>query len=282
MADDTKKMMRTAYGEALVELGKRNPNLVVLDADLAHATFTGTFQKTFPERHFNVGIAEANLMDMSVGFALKGYIPFCSTFALFGAGRAFEQIRNTVAYAKMNVKVCCTHGGLTVGPDGGSHESVEDYALMRVIPGMTVIVPSDANEVPKAIEAAAAYNGPIYMRIGRSPSAVLPEQDFVIGKANILTEGTDAAINMHTIKPLDEDCVEKYAKKCGKIITIEEHSTIGGLGDAVADVLLRKTPAKLLKQGINDQFGQSGTPEELLMEYGLKAVKLVESIKKWL
>lgn len=308
MATYPKKMMRTAYGEALVKLGRKNPDVVVLDADLAHATFTGIFQQAFPERHFNVGIAEANLVDMSVGFSLKGFIPFCSTFALFGAGRAYEQIRNTVAYGKANVKICCTHGGLTVGPDGGSHESVEDYALMRVIPGMTVIVPSDANEVPKAIEAVARLNGPVYMRIGRSPSAVLPEQDFVIGKANVLRDGTDVAlvacgimvpealdaaelleekgisaavINMHTLKPLDEECVMAYAQKCGKLVTIEEHSVIGGLGDAVGDVILRRAPARLLKIGIQDEFGQSGSPDELLRAYGLKAGQIAQAISDW-
>ena len=206
------------------------------------------------------------------------------------------------------MKICCTHGGLTVGPDGGSHESVEDYALMRVIPGMTVIVPSDANEVPKAIEAVARLNGPVYMRIGRSPSAVLPEQDFVIGKANVLRDGTDVAlvacgimvpealdaaelleekgisaavINMHTLKPLDEECVMANAQKCGKLVTIEEHSVIGGLGDAVGDVILRRAPARLLKIGIQDEFGQSGSPDELLRAYGLKAGQIAQAISDW-
>lgn len=302
-------MMRTSYGEALVKLGRKNQNIVVLDADLAHATFTDFFKKEFPDRHFNVGIAESNMIDMSVGFSLKGYIPICSTFALFGAGRAYEMIRNTVAYSKANVKICCTHGGLTVGPDGGSHESIEDFALMRVLPGMVVIVPGDANEVVKAIEAAVSYVGPVYMRIGRSPSRVLKEQDFIIGKANILQNGTDiaiiscgimvpealeaaekltnegistAVINMHTIKPIDEKCISEFANKCGKIVTIEEHSVIGGLGDAVGDVILTKAPARLLKIGVQDEFGQSGDPEELLAEYGLKAFQIAEKIKKWI
>ena len=299
------KMMRVSYGEALVELGKKNDKVVVLDADLAHATFTGTFQKEFPDRFFNVGIAEANLVDMSVGMAAMGYIPFCSTFALFGAGRAYEQIRNSVAYPKMNVKICCTHGGITVGEDGGSHQSIEDFALMRVIPGMTVVVPSDANETEKAVLAAAEHKGPLYMRIGRSPSRVLPPQPFEIGKANVLKDGSDivlfacgimvpealdvaqaleekgystAVVNMHTIKPLDEECVLKYAEKCRHIVTMEEHSVIGGLGDAVGSVLLKKCPKKLLKIGVLDRFGQSGKPCDLMDEYGLSAKTVVPRI----
>lgn len=299
------KMMRVSYGEALVELGKKNDKVVVLDADLAHATFTGTFQKEFPDRFFNVGIAEANLVDMSVGMAAMGYIPFCSTFALFGAGRAYEQIRNSVAYPKMNVKICCTHGGITVGEDGGSHQSIEDFALMRVIPGMTVVVPSDANETEKAVLAAAEHKGPLYMRIGRSPSRVLPPQPFEIGKANVLKDGSDivlfacgimvpealdvaqaleekgystAVVNMHTIKPLDEECVLKYAEKCRHIVTMEEHSVIGGLGDAVGSVLLEKCPKKLLKIGVLDRFGQSGRPCDLMDEYGLSAKTVVPRI----
>lgn len=299
------KMMRVSYGEALVELGKVNEKVVVLDADLAHATFTGTFQNAFPDRFFNVGIAESNLVDMSVGMAAMGYIPFCSTFALFGAGRAYEQIRNSVAYPKMNVKICCTHGGITVGEDGGSHQSIEDFALMRVIPGMTVIVPGDANEVEKAIFAASELNGPVYMRIGRSPSRVLPPQPFEIGKANVLKDGTDialfacgimvpealdvaqaleekgysvAVINMHTIKPLDEECVLKYANQCKHLVTMEEHSVIGGLGDAVGSVLLEKLPKKLMKIGVEDRFGQSGKPTELMDEYGLSAKTIIPRI----
>ena len=278
---------------------------MVLDADLAHATFTGTFQKEFPDRFFNVGIAEANLVDMSVGMAAMGYIPFCSTFALFGAGRAYEQIRNSVAYPKMNVKICCTHGGITVGEDGGSHQSIEDFALMRVIPGMTVVVPSDANETEKAVLAASEHKGPLYMRIGRSPSRVLPPQPFEIGKANVLKDGSDivlfacgimvpealdvaqtleekgystAVVNMHTIKPLDEECVLKYSEKCRHIVTMEEHSVIGGLGDAVGSVLLEKCPKRLLKIGVMDRFGQSGKPCDLMDEYGLSAKTVVPRI----
>ena len=299
------KMMRVSYGEALVELGKKNDKVVVLDADLAHATFTGTFQKEFPDRFFNVGIAESNLVDMSVGMAAMGYIPFCSTFALFGAGRAYEQIRNSVAYPKMNVKICCTHGGITVGEDGGSHQSVEDFALMRVIPGMTVVVPNDANETEKAVLAASEHKGPLYMRIGRSPSRVLPPQPFEIGKANVLKDGSDivlfacgimvpealdvaqtleekgystAVVNMHTIKPVDEECVLKYSEKCRHIVTMEEHSVIGGLGDAVGSVLLEKCPKRLLKIGVMDRFGQSGKPCDLMDEYGLSAKTVVPRI----
>ncbi|MGN1164036.1 MAG: transketolase family protein [Candidatus Ornithospirochaeta sp.] len=303
------KMMRVSYGEALVELGKRNDKVVVLDADLAHATFTGTFQKEFPDRFFNVGIAEANLVDMSVGMSAMGYVPFCSTFALFGAGRAYEQIRNSVAYPKMNVKICCTHGGITVGEDGGSHQSIEDFALMRVIPGMTVVIPGDANETEKAVLAAAEHQGPLYMRIGRSPSRVLPPQPFEIGKANVLKDGSDivlfacgimvpealdvaealeekgystAVVNMHTIKPLDEECVLKYAEKCRHIVTMEEHSVIGGLGDAVGSVLLEKCPKKLLKIGVQDRFGQSGKPCDLMDEYGLSAKTIIPRILEML
>ena len=299
------KMMRVSYGEALVELGKKNDKVVVLDADLAHATFTGTFQKEFPDRFFNVGIAEANLVDMSVGMAAMGYIPFCSTFALFGAGRAYEQIRNSGAYPNMNVKICCTHGGITVGEDGGSHQSIEDFALMRVIPGMTVVVPSDANETEKAVLAASEHKGPLYMRIGRSPSRVLPPQPSEIGKANVLKDGSDivlfacgimvpealdvaqtleekgystAVVNMHTIKPLDEECVLKYSEKCRHIVTMEEHSVIGGLGDAVGSVLLEKCPKRLLKIGVMDRFGQSGKPCDLMDEYGLSAKTVVPRI----
>ena len=303
------KMMRVSYGEALTALGTVNKNVVVLDADLSHATFTKTFASAFPDRFFNVGIAEANLIDMSVGMACMGFIPFCSTFALFGTGRAYEQIRNGVAYPGKNVKICCTHGGITVGEDGGSHQSIEDYALMRVIPGMTVIVPSDSNQVMKAVPAIASYEGPVYMRIGRSPSQVLPEQNFEIGKANVLADGSDialfacgimvpealdcaavlakkgiraAVINMHTIKPIDEKCIMSFAEKCGRIVTMEEHSVIGGLGDAVGAVLLEHHPVPFLKLGINDQFGQSGTPRELMDAYGLSSNAMIPRLLAFL
>ena len=301
------KMMRVSYGEALVELGKKNDKVVVLDADLAHATFTGTFQKEFPDRFFNVGIAEANLVDMSVGMAAMGYIPFCSTFALFGAGRAYEQIRNSVAYPKMNVKICCTHGGITVGEDGGSHQSIEDFALMRVIPGMTVVVPSDANETEKAVLAAAEHKGPLYMRIGRSPSRVLPPQPFEIGKANVLKDGSDivlfacgimvpealdvaqaleekgystAVVNMHTIKPIDRQAIIDAARDTGAIVTAEEHSVIGGLGGAVSEVVCETIPVPVVKVGVEDVFGRSGPAVELLHIYGLDAENIVKKAKQ--
>lgn len=305
-----KIMMRAAYGDALVAIGEKNPNIVVLDADLAKATFTETFAKKFSQRFVDVGIAEANLITTSVGMSLNGFIPFCSTFALFGAGRAYEQIRNSVAYPHANVKICCTHGGITVGPDGGSHQSIEDFALMRVIPDMTVIIPSDANQVYKVIQAVSEFYGPVYMRIGRSPSEVLPEQGFMIGKANILREGKDVAlvacgimvpealecarilkeqgvsasvINMHTLKPLDTKVIAQYASICGKIVTMEEHSVIGGLGDAVGSCLHEQgSLCRLLKIGIQDRFGQSGDPAELMEAYGLTGAQAADQVMAWI
>ena len=255
---------RVAYGEALAALGEINEKVVVLDADLAHATMTATFEKKFPERFFNAGIAEANMMDMGAGLSTMGYIPFCSTFAIFGAGRAFEQVRNGIAYPGLNVKLGMTHAGITLGEDGGSHESIEDIALMRVIPGMTILSPCDAKETRKAVEAAAQIEGPVYLRLARLPSRVFDESPFEVGKANVLQDGTDmaifttgvilsnvldavealerdghsiAVINIHTIKPIDRECIEHYACKCPRIVTVEEHSVIGGLGDAVMGVV---------------------------------------------
>ena len=303
----SEKATRNAYGEALVELAKQNDKVVVLDADLSHATMTVTFKKEFPERHFNAGIAEANMTNMAAGMSTMGLIPFCSTFAMFGAGRAYEQIRNTIAYPRLNVKIACTHAGISVGEDGGSHQCIEDLALMRVIPGMTVICPADANEARKAVFAAAELDGPVYLRFARLASPVF-EQDypFEIGKANVMREGTDAAvfatglmvnealeaaklleaegksvavINVHTIKPIDAECVKKYAEKCGKVVTVEEHSVIGGLGDAVADVLMGKVNCAFKKIGVQDQFGQSGKAKDVLREYGLTADQIAESIK---
>lgn len=301
------KPIRNAYGEALIELGKQNENVVVLDADLAHATMTAGFAKEFPERFFNAGIAEGNMVSMSAGLSLMGYVPFCSTFAVFGTGRAFEQVRNSVAYPHLNVKLAMTHVGITVGEDGGTHQAIEDMALMRVLPGMTVIVPCDANEAKRAVFAAAEMDGPVYLRLGRSPSYVFEEEHpFQIGKANVLAEGTDivlfacgimvktaldcaellkkegisaAVVNMHTVKPIDRECVLTYAKQCGKAVTIEEHSIIGGLGDAVAEVLMGQENIPFLKIGIKDRFGQSGTPQELLTEYGLDAPGMLAQIK---
>ena len=276
---------REAYGKALVELGEQNKNVVVLDADLAGATMTKFFKAAHPNRFFDCGIAEANMMNIGAGLSTMGLIPFCSTFAMFGAGRAYEQIRNSIAYPKFNVKICCSHAGVSVGEDGGSHQSVEDIGLMRLIPGMTVIVPADANEARKATFALAAFQGPAYMRLARLATPVFEEDyPFEIGKANVLREGKDAAvfacglmvnealeaakllaaegieisvINIHTIKPIDAACVTTYAQKCGNVVTVEEHSVIGGLGDAVADVLMGKVCCKFRKIGVNDQFGQA-------------------------
>jgi len=303
----SEKATRAAYGEALAELGKVNDKVVVLDADLAHATMTVTFKKEFPERHFNAGIAEANMVDMAAGMSTMGLVPFCSTFAMFGAGRAYEQIRNTIAYPRFNVKLCMTHAGVSVGEDGGSHQCIEDLALMRVIPGMTVIVPADANEARKAVFAAAEFEGPMYLRFARMNTPVFEEEyPFEIGKANVMREGTDAVvfacgmmvnesmeaakllaeegksvavINMHTIKPLDAECVKTWAEKCGNVITVEEHSVIGGLGDAVADVLMGKVNCKFKKIGVQDVFGQSGKAKDVLKEYGLTAPQIAEAIK---
>lgn len=301
---------REAYGKALVELGKKNDKVVVLDADLAGATMTKYFKAEFPDRFYDCGIAEANMVNISAGLSTMGLIPFCSTFAMFGAGRAYEQIRNSVAYPKFNVKICCSHAGVSVGEDGGSHQSVEDIALMRLVPGMTVVVPADAKEAEKATFAIAELNGPVYMRTARLATPVFEEDyPFEIGKANVLREGKDAAvfacglmvnealeaakllaaegieisvINMHTIKPLDAECVLKYAKECGDVITVEEHSVIGGLGDAVADVLMGNVCCKFKKIGIYDQFGQSGKAADVLREYGLTADQIAAKIKETL
>lgn len=301
---------REAYGKALVELGAAKENVVVLDADLAGATMTKYFKAAYPDRFFDCGIAEANMVNVSAGLSTMGLIPFCSTFAMFGAGRAYEQIRNTVAYPRLNVKVCCSHAGVSVGEDGGSHQSIEDIGLMRMIPGMTVVVPADAKETKKATFALAEMEGPAYMRLARLASPVFEEDyPFQIGKANVLRQGKDAAvfacglmvsetleaakllaaegieisvINMHTIKPIDADCVMEYAKKCGNVITVEEHSIIGGLGDAVADVLMGKVNCKFLKIGINDRFGQSGKALDVLREYGLTADQIAAKIKETL
>lgn len=296
---------RVAYGEALAALGEINEKVVVLDADLAHATMTATFEKKFPERFFNAGIAEANMMDMGAGLSTMGYIPFCSTFAIFGAGRAFEQVRNGIAYPGLNVKLGMTHAGITLGEDGGSHESIEDIALMRVIPGMTILSPCDAKETRKAVEAAAQIEGPVYLRLARLPSRVFDESPFEVGKANVLRDGTDmaifttgvilsnvldavealerdghsiAVINIHTIKPIDRECIEHYACKCPRIVTVEEHSVIGGLGDAVMGVVEGRR--RVAKIGVLDRFGQSGKPEALLEEYGLSMARIKERLEE--
>ena len=298
---------REAYGKALVELGAVNKKVVALDADLAGATMSKFFKEAYPDRFFDCGIAEANMMDIGAGLSTMGLIPFCSTFAMFGAGRAYEQIRNSIAYPKFNVKICCSHAGVSVGEDGGSHQCLEDIGLMRLIPGMTVVVPADANETRKATFALAEMNGPAYMRTARLASPVF-EQDysFELGKANVMREGKDATVfacglmvseslaaaealskegieitvvNVHTIKPIDAECVTSYAQKTGNVITVEEHSVIGGLGDAVADVLMGKVDCKFKKIGVNDQFGQSGKATVLLDAYGLTAEHIAEKIK---
>ena len=305
-----KKAIRVAYGEAIVKLGAENDKVVVLDADLAAATMTNGFKKAYPDRFIDCGIAEADMMNIAAGLSTMGLVPFCSTFAMFGAGRAYEQIRNSIAYPKFNVKICCSHAGVSVGEDGGSHQAIEDIGLMRLIPGMTVIVPADANEAKKATFALAEFQGPAYMRLARLATPVFEEDyPFEIGKANVLREGKDAAvfacglmvnealeaakllsaegieisvINVHTIKPIDAECVTKYAEKCGNVITVEEHSVIGGLGDAVADVLMGKVCCKFRKIGVNDRFGQSGKAADVLREYGLTADQIAAKIKETL
>lgn len=302
-----KKAIRVAYGEALAELGAVNDKIVALDADLSHSTMTHKFADKFPERFFNAGIAEANMVDMAAGLASMGYIPFVSTFAIFGTGRAYEQVRNGCAYSGFNVKFAFSHAGITLGEDGGSHQAIEDIALMRVIPGMTVVVPCDANEAKRAVKALVEMEGPAYLRMARLPSIVFDEEmPFQLGKANVLCKGSDAVIfacgimvyealeaakalneqgmsvevvNVHTIKPIDRETILASAQKCGKVITVEEHSIIGGLGDAVADVLIGNGDFKFKKIGVNDRFGQSGTPAALLEEYGLTARHIVEALK---
>lgn len=302
------KSLRVAYGEALVELGAKNEKVVVLDSDLAHATMTSMFKEAYPERFFNMGIAEANMMCTAAGFAHSDLIPFASTFALFGAGRAFEQIRNSISYVNANVKFGLSHSGLCVGEDGGSHQTIEDLALMRVLPGMTIFVPCDPIETRKAVFAAAEINGPVYIRVARPvcDTITTPETPFIPGKANVMRDGTDVAIlatglmipealkaadqlaaagikaavvNFHTIKPFDAECVLKMANQCGTIVTAEEHSIIGGLGSAVAEVLAGNSTAKFTRVGINDKFGKSGKPAELFKAYGLTAENIADQCK---
>ena len=294
-----KKSTRIAYGEALAKLGEVDEKVLVCDADLAHATMTAFFADKYPDRFYNFGIAEANMMTSAAALSHSGYTVFVSTFAVFGAGRAFEQIRNAVCYSKANVKIGCSHAGPSCGEDGGSHQAVEDIALMRVLPNMTVLVPADANEMEKAVFAAAKYNGPVYIRTGRLPTDVCIPEDmpFEIGKANVIKDGKDVAIiacgimvpqailaaealaqkgisarvvDMHTIKPLDVEAVKAAAKDCGAIVTAEEHSIIGGLGGAVAETLAEcGCGVPFERVGIKDRFGQSGKPQMLFEEYGL-------------
>lgn len=300
---------RAAYGKALAQLGERNPNVVVLDADLSKSTKTADFAKIFPERFFNVGIAEQNMMGTAAGLATAGKIPFVSTFAMFATGRAYEQVRNTIAYPGLNVKIAATHAGLTVGEDGASHQTVEDISLMRSIPNMTVIVPADAIETEAAVQAAAELSGPVYLRLGRPavPAVNGDGYSFQVGKAVVLKEGTDvclfgtglmvdaclqaaeslknegikaAVVNIHTIKPVDVGTIVEMVQATGAAVTAEEHSVIGGLGSTVAEVLAENCPVPLKRVGINDQFGQSGTPAELLQEYGLTPERIVAAAKE--
>jgi len=301
--------LRIAYGEALKELGAVNDKIVVLDADLSHATMTNIFAKEFPERFFNMGIAEGNMVLAAAGFAHTGLIPFVSTFAIFGAGRAFEQIRNSVCYSRANVKFALTHSGLSVGEDGGSHQAIEDIALMRTLPGMTIFVPCDPIETKKAVKAAVDIDGPVYIRIARPVVAhvTTEETPFEPGKAHTLKDGNDiciitaglmvpialeaasmleadgisaAVVNMHTIKPIDKDMILKAASKYKGIVTAEEHSVIGGLGSAVAEVLAGNGTAKFAMVGVEDKFGRSGSPKELFEQYGLTKENIYSSAKK--
>ena len=308
MADVIKVATRDAYGKALVELGEKNPNVVVLDADLAAATKTGAFKKAFPERFFDTGIAEGNMMGVAGGLATTGYTVFASSFAMFSAGRAFEQVRNTIGYPHLNVKIGATHAGISVGEDGASHQCCEDIALMRSIPGMVIINPADDIEARAAVFAAAEHDGPVYMRFGRLavPRVFNEDYKFEIGKAVTLKEGTDVTIiatglmvneaieaskvleaegisveliNMHTIKPLDKAAVVAAAKKTGCIVTAEEHNVIGGLGDAVCDAVCEEYPVPVVKVGVEDTFGKSGPAVDLLHIFGLDAANIVEKAR---
>ena len=312
MSEVKKIATRESYGHALVELGKEHEEVVVLDADLAEATKTGIFKKEFPERHIDCGIAECNMMGIAAGLAATGKVPFASSFAMFAAGRAFEQIRNSIGYPHLNVKIGATHAGISVGEDGATHQCNEDIALMRTIPGMVVINPSDDVEARAAVKAAYEHQGPVYLRFGRLAVPVIndrPDYKFEIGKGVVLKEGTDLTIvatglcvneslmaaakleeegihaqviNIHTIKPIDADLIAEAAKKTGKIVTVEEHSVIGGLGSAVCDVLCEREPVKVLKIGMNDVFGESGPVVKLLEKYGLDAAGIYAKIKTWL
>lgn len=300
---------RDAYGKALVKLGQINDSVVVLDADLSKSTKTNDFYKAFPERFFNMGIAEQNLVGAACGFAAAGKIPFASSFAMFATGRAFEIIRNSVAYPKLNVKICATHAGLTVGEDGASHQSIEDIAIMRALPNMTVLVPADGIEAEQMILEAANYNGPMYVRLGRSAVPTLFDENykFEIGKGCVVREGNDATIiacgimvneailaheslkseginvrviNMSTIKPIDREIIINAAKETKAIVTAEEHNIIGGLGSAVSEVVSEECPVVIKKVGVKDTFGESGTPVELLKKYGLTSKDIVNAVKE--
>lgn len=312
MADVKKIATRESYGNALVEVGRDYPNLVVLDADLAGATKTSTFKKEFPDRHIDCGIAECNMVGIAAGLSTTGKIPFVSSFAMFAAGRAFEQVRNSVGYPHLNVKIGATHAGITVGEDGASHQCNEDLALMRTIPGMVVMCPSDDVEARAAVRAAVEHEGPVYLRFGRSAVPVIndrPEYSFKIGKGEVLREGTDVTIvatgicvataleaaeklaadgvsaeviNICTIKPLDEELIIASAKKTGKVVTAEEHSVIGGLGSAVCDALCKSAPTPVCKIGMQDVFGESGSASALVQKYGLDGEGIYKQVKEFL
>ena len=312
MSEVKKIATRESYGNALAELGAQYKDLVVLDADLAGATKTGVFKKAFPDRHIDCGIAEGNMMTVAAGLAAAGKVPFASTFAMFAAGRAFEQVRNSIGYPHLNVKIGATHAGISVGEDGASHQCNEDIALMRTVPGMTVINPADDVEAKAAVKAAIEYEGPVYLRFGRLAVPVINDPAsyrFEIGKGITMREGKDVTIiatglevsesleaaklleadgisaeviNIHTIKPLDTELVVAAAKKTGKVVTVEEHSIIGGLGGAVAEVLAEQAPTKMLRIGVNDTFGESGPAKALIEKYGLDAKSIYEKVKGWL
>lgn len=309
MSEVIKKATREGYGDGLVEVGKENENLIVLDADLAEATKTNVFKKAFPERHIDCGIAECNMMGIAAGLATTGKIPFASSFAMFSAGRAFEQVRNSIGYPHLNVKIGATHAGISVGEDGATHQCNEDIALMRTIPGMVILNPSDYVEAKAAVKAAVEHDGPCYLRFGRLAVPVINDNEdykFEIGKAITVREGKDVTIiasgltvstsleaaallakdgieakviNMHTIKPIDAEAIITAAKETGKIVTVEEHSVIGGLGSAVCDVLSENYPVKVKKIGINDRFGESGPATELVKKYGLDGESIYKEVK---
>ncbi len=311
MADAKKMATREGYGRALVELGREHADVVVLDADLAGSTKTGMFAKAYPDRHFNCGIAEADMMCVAAGLAASGLTPFASSFAMFASGRAYEQIRNSIGYPHLNVKIGASHGGMSVGEDGASHQCCEDFALMRSIPGMVVICPADAVEAAAATKAAYAYQGPVYLRMGRLAVPVFHEEDFQfrIGKGEVMRDGRDIAIianglmvyeavqagetlagmgihariiNMSTVKPLDEELVLQAARECGRIVTCEEHSVIGGLGEAVCSFLSEHCPTPVRRVGVNDQFGFSGPAAQVLEAFGLCASHIVDVVTEFL
>ena len=306
-----KQATRDAYGQTLVELGRRYENLIVMDADLSKSTKTADFAKAFPERFINAGIAEQNMTGMAAGLASCGKVVYISSFAIFASGRNWEQIRNSLAYAQLNVKICATHAGITVGEDGGSHQAIEDIALMRSIPGMTVMVPADGVSAAKAVDAVYHYPGPVYLRLGRLAVPTLYDEsmEFVPGRGTVLRDGKDVAIiacglavaqaltaaeqlaergiqaavvDMYSIKPLDQNLIIKMARQCGRVVTVEEHNIIGGLGSAVCETLSEHCPVPVKRLGIEDRFGQSGTPEELLRAYGLTAETIAERVESFI